>query len=114
MWFWNVEMHALDVQVVHPEPGLFRDGGRAVELAMVACAFENEIDKLVLLEALDVVVREVLDQRRDVDVVATSFRLDDIGDRRTKVRNELRYHCRVAGRLCGLERKRAKATMAVR
>jgi len=41
---------ALDVQVVHPEPGLFRDGGRAVELAMAALAFENEIDKLFLLQ----------------------------------------------------------------
>ena len=68
---------ALDVQVVHPEPGFFRDGGRAVELAMVARTFENETDQLVLLEALGVVVREVLDQRQDVDVLATSFRLDD-------------------------------------
>ena len=41
---------ALDVHVVHPEPGLFRDGGRAVELAMVARAFEGEIDELVLLQ----------------------------------------------------------------
>ena len=41
---------ALDVHVVHPEPGLFRDGGRAVELAMVARAFEDEIDQLALLQ----------------------------------------------------------------